>query len=118
MDLKEIFKSIGVKEKAERKDTLLAVAEENIQWTYEDKTKIAGVLPLTKYQLHWLMWRIRVHLRSYEQIEWSEMKDVLTDILKLLEGEWEKCQLSTVAPIAKETLPQETSHPLLLVDTV
>jgi hypothetical protein len=106
-NLKDVLKAIEVKEKPERKDTLIAVAEEHIIWTHDDKTKIIATLPMTKYQLHWLMWRIRVHLRSYEAFEWSEMKDVLTVILKQLEEEWDKCQ-STAAPNVKENLVNGT----------
>lgn len=58
------------------------------QWTEDDKTKVWHDLALTRYEHYWLMWRLRVHLRSYEQVEWSEMKDVLTKILTRLEKEW------------------------------
>ena len=44
------------------------------------------VLWLSEYQRHWLEWRLMVHLRSYEAMEWSEMKQVLTDIVAQLKG--------------------------------
>ena len=44
------------------------------------------ILWLSEYQRHWLEWRLIVHLRSYEAMEWSEMKQVLTDILAQLKG--------------------------------
>ena len=114
--LKDILKAVAPKEKVERKQTLIAVAEEQINWNLQDKSEIMYHLPLTKYQLYWLKWRIIVHLRCYNQFEWSEMKDVLEIILKQLEGEWEKChQPSIDAPIASPTIPQTQPSP---VDTV
>ena len=103
VDFKEILKAIGAKEKPERKDALCRIAEEAINWSLEDKTETICHIGLTKYQLHWLMWRIKVHLRSYEPMEWSEMKQVLEQILVMLEKEWEKCQQpSTAAPCVEE----------------
>lgn len=103
LDLKDLLKAV-VKEKPERKEALLAIVEEDVKWSYSDKNDYVVTVLMTKYELHWLMWRIRVHLRSYNAMEWSEMKDVLTTILKRLEGEWAQCQF-TGAPSAKESSP-------------
>jgi hypothetical protein len=103
-DLRSILKDLNVKEKPERKAVLLSVADEDIKWSYDDKTLNIATLQMTKYELYWLMWRIRVHLRSYEATDWSEMKDILTVILKRLEEEWSRCQF-TDAPSAKESSP-------------
>lgn len=101
-DLKSILKDIKVEEKAERKRALIGIVEENIVWSGADKLEPIIHLSLTKYQLYWLMWRVRVHLKSYEHFEWSEMKDVLEVILAKLEEEWTKCQ-STVALDVEES---------------
>lgn len=116
-NLRDVLKAVEAKEKPERKDALLAIAEEDVKWSYGDKNDYVITVLMTKYELHWLMWRVRVHLRSYDAMEWSEMKDVLTTILKRLEGEWSRCQPSTVALIAKET-SEPMQHPLCLVDSV
>lgn len=50
--------------------------EKPIKWTAEDKVQNLTLI-LSKYEAHWLMWRLKVHLRSYEALEWSEMKEVL-----------------------------------------
>ena len=42
-----------IAEKTEKKDVLLKVAEEHINWSYADKTEIVANIGLTKYQLHW-----------------------------------------------------------------
>lgn len=42
-------------------------------------------LTLSEYERHWLYWRLVVHLRSYEQYEWSEMKEALQGIITKLE---------------------------------
>lgn len=98
-DLKDILKNIGAKEKTERKAALVSIAEEEIRWTVSDKTDVLCTINLTKYQLYWLMWRIRVHLKSYENFEWSEMKDVLQSVLTMVEGEWSKCQSTSAQSV-------------------
>jgi hypothetical protein len=115
-DLKLILKDLQVKEKPERKATLLSVAQEDIKWNYEDKTVNIATLSMTKYQLYWLMWRVRVHLRSYDAMEWSEMKDVLTIILKQLEGEWERCQFMSATNV-KESSPSGLTTPVGFAST-
>lgn len=54
------------------------------QWKPEDK-ELRHQLALSNYDLYWLYWRLVVHLRSYEQYEWSEMKDALNSIVQRLE---------------------------------
>ena len=54
------------------------------QWKPEDK-ELRHKLELSNYDLHWLYWRLVVHLRSYEQYEWSEMKEALNSIVQRLE---------------------------------
>lgn len=51
------------------------------EFTDADK-QISLSLPLSRYELHWLHWRLVVHLRSYEALEWSEMKEVLQCLVK------------------------------------
>ena len=55
------------------------------QWTPDDHQP-KYTLQLSEYERYWLVWRLTVHLRSYRQYEWSEMKDSLTTILKRLEA--------------------------------
>jgi hypothetical protein len=43
-------------------------------------------LALSEYERYWLECRIDVHLRSYEAVEWSELKEVLQSILTKLRG--------------------------------
>jgi hypothetical protein len=44
------------------------------------------LLALSEYERHWLECRIEVHLRSYEAVDWSEMKEVLQTVLTKLRG--------------------------------
>jgi len=89
-DLKDILKKVKVDEKVERKATLIQAVESHPTWTLKDKTEAVCNIALTRYQLHWIRCRIRVHLRSYEALEFSEMKTVLNEVLVLMENEWEK----------------------------
>ena len=116
-DLKSLLKEVGAKEKTERKEALTGIAEEAIKWSTEDKTKVICSLNLTKYQLYWLMWRIKVHLKSYEHFEWSEMKDVLQSVLVMLEGEWSKCQSSS-APSVAESSPSSKAPTAAFASTI
>lgn len=102
-DLKSLLKEVGAKEKTERRGALIAIAEEDIKWLPQDKTEIMCHIGLTKYQLYWLMWRVRVHLKSYEHFEWSEMKDVLQIVLTMLETEWQKCQSSSAPSVVESS---------------
>ena len=43
-------------------------------------------LSLSEYERFWLECRISVHLRSYEALEWSELKEVLEGVLVKLRG--------------------------------
>ena len=50
-------------------------------WSPQDKLPSIS-MELSKYEAHWLYWRLQVHLRSYEAMEWSEMKEVLECLTK------------------------------------
>ena len=63
----------------------LALPEQLPQWLPADYV-VDKQLVLSRYQLYWLKWRMIVHLRSYEAMEWSEMKEVLEQVIKLIEG--------------------------------
>jgi hypothetical protein len=65
------------------------------RWTAEDHLP-RHQLTLSEYQRYWLYWRLVVHLRSYEQYEWSEMKEALQTIIKQLE------ELKDVRPEASQ----------------
>lgn len=53
-------------------------------WSAADKEPSIN-LPLSKYEAYWLWWRLKVHLKSYEALEWCEMKEVLQCLMKRLE---------------------------------
>jgi hypothetical protein len=84
-ELNDILNEIGKSTEPSRPRPDLAIAP---RWTEADKQKSFS-LQLSKYELYWLMWRIEVHLRSYEDTEWSEMKDVMMGLLKELKEIWD-----------------------------
>ena len=54
------------------------------KWSAADK-EASMTLNLSRYEAYWLWCRLEVHLRSYEAVEWSEMKEVLQCVLKKIE---------------------------------
>lgn len=57
------------------------VLDNHNKWSVEDKLPSLQ-LELSRYEAHWLWWRLKVHLKSYESMEWSEMKEVLECLMK------------------------------------
>lgn len=39
---------------------------------------------LTLHEAWWLEWRLRVHLRSYRAMEWTEMETIVSEIVRRL----------------------------------
>ena len=58
------------------------IMEGHDKWSAEDKAPGYINLPLSKYEAYWLWWRLRVHLKSYYMVEWSEMKEVLECLIQ------------------------------------
>ena len=54
------------------------------KWSAADKEPSID-LNLSRYEAYWLWWRLNVHLKTYEAMEWSEMKEVLQCLMKRLE---------------------------------
>lgn len=67
------------------------------------------ILYLTQYEIWWLEWRLKVHLRSQRSLEWIEMEDVIQCLLTRIST------LSTSLPLGEvnsSTPVEELSKPL------
>ena len=60
------------------------ILDRDHKWSAADK-EASMSLSLSKYEVYWLWCRLEVHLRSYEAMEWSEIKEVLQCLIKRLE---------------------------------
>jgi hypothetical protein len=73
-------------------------------WSVEDKQPSLS-LALSKYEAYWLWWRLKVHLRTYENFEWSEMKEVLECLIQRIST----LSTSTISCTASSDTPAEVS---------
>lgn len=42
------------------------------------------IIKLTPHEAWWLEWRLRVHVRSYRIVQWTEMEGILNKIIQRL----------------------------------
>jgi hypothetical protein len=88
-------------------------------WKPEDRLP-SMTLELSRYEAYWLYWRIKVHLRSYEAMEWSEMKEVLECLItkiRSLSTQTNSCTAECVTPAEVLSEPPSTQEePSLLSD--
>jgi len=116
MDLGDILDSLKSERRPlEASQGLADPLEDTITWTEADKQPCI-MLPLSKYEAHWLYWRLKVHLRSYEAMEWSEMKEVLECLVKrisslstLTTSCTAECSTPVTEPSEPPGTPEETS---------
>lgn len=84
------------------------ILSDDHKWSAADKEPSIE-LNLSRYEAYWLWWRLSVHLKTYEALEWSEMKGVIQCLIQKIESSSKgSCEPATT-PISPASAEEENT---------